>query len=85
KNKLLLEKIDEDLPYIKAQIIYSIKNEMAVKLTDIFLRRIGLGTLKKPGDKEILSIVELMAKELNWDNNKIESEISELKSVYTIS
>lgn len=83
-NNSFLEKIVEDFPYIKAQVIYSIKNEMAVKLTDIFLRRIGIGTLKKPNDEVIISVANLMAQELNWNKEKIQSEIDELKSIYSL-
>jgi glycerol-3-phosphate dehydrogenase len=84
-NKSLFEKIDKDFPFIKAQVTYSVKNEMALKLSDIFQRRIGLGTLKKPDNKIILSVANLMAHELDWNSEKIELEISELKSVYSLN
>lgn len=84
KNTILFERINKNLPYIKAQIVYSIKEEMALKLTDIFLRRIGIGTIEKPTDETINIVTEIMAKELDWNNEKIESEISELKAIYTL-
>lgn len=85
KNKVLFERINKNLPYIKAQIVYSIKEEMALKLTDIFMRRIGIGTIDKPTEETINSVSEIMSKELDWNKEKIESEISELKAVYILN
>ena len=84
-NNCLFEKFDEESPYIKAQILYSIKFEMAVKLSDVFLRRIGLGTLKKPEDVTIETVANIMAEELLWDNERIQLEIDEVNSIYALN
>lgn len=63
---------DGEMP---AQIIYAIRNEMAVTLNDILFRRTGLGTLGHPGQEVLNKIAKLASKELNWDSQKTEQEI----------
>jgi glycerol-3-phosphate dehydrogenase len=84
-NNSLLQKIDMEYPYIQAEVIYALKQEMALKLTDIFLRRIGIGTLRKPKNIIIQSIGSIMAEHLKWNSEKLNSEIDELNSVYSIN
>lgn len=57
------------------QVLYSIRNEMAESLTDILLRRTGIGLLGYPGEEVLKKIADLAAKELNWDENKKKKEI----------
>ncbi|MFZ1289731.1 MAG: glycerol-3-phosphate dehydrogenase/oxidase [Melioribacteraceae bacterium] len=83
-SDFLLKRIVKDLPFILAEVVYSVRFEMAVKLSDIFLRRLGLGTLRKPEENIIHTVAQLMAKELLWDREKIQKEIDEFKIVYFI-
>jgi glycerol-3-phosphate dehydrogenase len=61
-----LEKVSADLPDIMAEAVYSLKNEMAVRLTDILFRRTGICTLGNPGIDAIDNIASIAAKELKW-------------------
>jgi len=63
---------DGEMP---AQVIYAIKEEMACTLTDILLRRTGIGTLGNPGSKVLETIAEIAAKELNWSTTRIDREL----------
>ncbi len=62
---------------ILAQVVYAIRNEMAHSLTDIILRRTGIGTLGNPGTAVLNSVAEVAASELGWDDARREAEVDE--------
>ncbi len=59
-----------------AQVFYAIRYEMAKTLTDILLRRTGIGQLGNPGLEVINKIADIAAEELNWDKNERQSQIN---------
>ncbi len=73
-NKGLTEALNADGENL-AQVQFAIRNEMAVTLSDIMLRRTGLGLLGHPGKEIMTKIAKLAAKELNWDDKKLAKEI----------
>lgn len=62
---------------IMAEVIFAVREEMARTLADIVMRRTGIGTLGNPGENILRKVANAAAKELNWDENKIEKEISD--------
>jgi glycerol-3-phosphate dehydrogenase len=66
-----------------AEVIYAIREEMAVTLSDILFRRTGIGTLGNPGIRIIEKVAETAAQELGWDRKKIDFEISQVLKKYT--
>ena len=74
--------LNEDPPLTAAEVLFSIREEMALKLSDIVFRRTDLGTAEQPAENTLHSIAKLMAEELSWDNQRILSEISEVQSCY---
>jgi glycerol-3-phosphate dehydrogenase len=73
----LAEVLDPD-GEIPAQAVYAIREEMALTLNDIFLRRTGLGTLGAPPDGVIDRVAGLAAEELGWNETRKADEINEL-------
>ena len=57
-----------------AQVLYAIRHEMAQTLTDILLRRTGLGTLGYPQKDVMDKIIAAAAHELQWSPQRIERE-----------
>lgn len=68
---------------LSAEVVHGIREEMAVKLADVVLRRTDLGSAGYPGDKAIQHCADIMAKELKWNRSKRKSEIDEVKAVYS--
>jgi glycerol-3-phosphate dehydrogenase len=68
---------------LSAQIVHSVREEMAVKLADVVLRRTDLGSSGYPGDKAVWHCAEIMAKELKWKRSRIQDEINEVKTIYS--
>jgi len=77
-DKSLAEPLDPD-GELAAQVVYAIREEMALTLKDIFLRRTGLGTLGDPGDEVINKVADLAAAELSWDKERKGSEVAQVK------
>ena len=70
------------LPIIGAQIVEAARNEMALTLEDIVLRRTGLGSAVYPGDEAILRVESIARDELGWSSSRVQSEIQGLKEFY---
>jgi len=73
----LKERLCPSNPDIKAQVKYSIENEMALKLTDFMLRRTGIGTSGCLGKDCCDGIASLMGEYLGWDRERVRQEIKE--------
>lgn len=77
KEPKLGEKIVEENNFIKAEIVYVLRNELTTHLTDLFCRRtemsIFINHRQQPDAAK--KVAELMAEEYGWDKNKKEKEI----------
>lgn len=69
---------------IAAEIPYVIGHEMAVRLSDIVVRRTGLGAAGHPGREAIDRCAEIAAGELGWDPARTAAEIAAVERVYAI-
>jgi glycerol-3-phosphate dehydrogenase len=67
-----------------AQVKFAIRNEMAVTLSDIMLRRTGLALLGHPGKETMEMVAKLAAKELNWNDERLTNEIDKLEKILQI-
>jgi glycerol-3-phosphate dehydrogenase len=56
---------------------------MAQKLADVVFRRTELGSAGNPGEIALKTCAAIMAKELDWDESRIQSEIKEVKAVFS--
>jgi len=81
ENPSWLEPI-ENTAVLKAEVIHAVREEMAVHLIDVLWRRTELGSAGNPGEKIMNTVANLVAKELNWDKNRIEQEIEATKRIY---
>lgn len=82
ENNELAETICKKAPTIKAQVIHAVKQEMAMRLSDVIFRRTGLGTLGNPGDDALNTIASLMARELGWDKGRKNQELKAVKESF---
>lgn len=84
------EQIYDDLPFLKAEVIWSVKNEMARSLEDVLARRVRLLFLDARAAYEVAPLVAgLMAEELGQDDLWIEDQVNKfrelIKTHYLIS
>ena len=81
-NQRWVQTVNGSDEVLRAEIVNSVQNEMVLKLSDVVLRRTDLGSAGNPGDKALRDVAEIMAKELNWDEERINKEIQETKAIY---
>lgn len=65
-----------------AEVLLAVEEELAVKLSDVVLRRTDLGTGGFPGEGALRACARLMAGPSKWSEQRIESEIAEVIASY---
>lgn len=78
-DKTMNEKILPENNFIKAEIIYSLRNELTPHLIDVFCRRTELSLWVNHKKAKIAAeiVAELMAEEYKWTREKEKQEIEE--------
>ena len=79
-NKEILNKDGE----ILAQVIFAVREEMAVKLADIVIRRTTVGQLGNPGKEILQKMANTAGKELGWNRERTAQELAEVEALLTI-
>ncbi len=74
--------ISEDPPIIAAEIVHGIREEMAIKLSDVIFRRTDLGQFQCPPMRSLQAAAEIMAGELDWNDRHTQEEIREVLDIY---
>jgi glycerol-3-phosphate dehydrogenase len=82
RNDNRLAKLIGNSDVTKAEVIYCIRNEMALKLKDIVMRRTNLGTAGYPGKENLEICADIMAGELKWSAEKKSKELDEAEEYY---
>ena len=74
----LKNKIDPKYPYIKAEVVYTVRYEMAITPRDVLARRIRMEITDWDATLKALPVVaELMGTELGWDQEAKEKQIDQ--------
>ena len=78
QNPHLSEPLIGGLPYIKAEAIFAVRNEMARTLDDVLSRRTRARIINRPAAlASARSVAELIAPELNWSLAEITQQVSD--------
>jgi glycerol-3-phosphate dehydrogenase len=73
---------DSSFDILRGEILFAIRKEMALKLSDVVLRRTELGTDGCPSEESLEETSTIMAKELGWDETRRKSEVNDVKNFY---
>ncbi len=76
--------LSADTDTIQAEIVYTIQREMAVRLTDVLVRRTELGSAGRPSDEAVRTAARLAQSELGWDDARTVQEMEEVARFYAI-
>jgi glycerol-3-phosphate dehydrogenase len=72
----LTERIHKDYPFIKAEVVYTIREEMVGSLRDFFARRTRMELMDWNATLEsINTVAEIMSVELNWNEAQKQANI----------
>jgi len=67
-----------------AEVVHVIRDEMAIHLTDIVLRRTGVGAAGHPGVELLDACARIAARELGWDEATASAEVSAVEQAYVV-
>ncbi len=81
-RKDLAEPVTPTSTTLRAVVVHAVQSEMALTLTDVVVRRTGLGSAGYPGDDVVSACAGLMAGELGWNAERVEAEKNALRSFY---
>ncbi|MEX0724541.1 MAG: glycerol-3-phosphate dehydrogenase/oxidase [Gracilimonas sp.] len=82
ENPELGEKLHTDLPYLKAEVVWAVRNEMAQTIEDVLSRRTRALLLDAKASVEMAPEVgRLLAKEFRKDEEWVKQEVKEYEQV----
>lgn len=76
------EPVTNGTPVLRCEVLWGIRQEMALKLSDVVFRRTDLGSARCPSRAALEAVADLMAAELGWTPRRWESEIQEVLRVF---
>jgi glycerol-3-phosphate dehydrogenase len=65
---------------IAAEVLFGVREEMAVTLEDVVMRRTGIGQLGNPGAPVLTTCARMMASEFGWNEERRASEIKAVEA-----
>ena len=80
----LREPLAPSVETLGAEVVYVIRHEMAMRLTDIVIRRTGLGAAGLPHAAAIDAGARLAGQELNWSLEQRDEEIAAVRAFYAL-
>ena len=79
KELALNQQLSTELPYLKSEVVYVIRYEMAFTLQDIIIRRLGIDVSNKNMDSLIEPVSIIMQNEFKWSDATQTKEIEEFR------
>ena len=67
---------------LAAEVVHVIRHEMAIRLSDIVIRRTALGSGGHPGSDAIRGCARVAAAELGWDAAEVERQVAAVEDFY---
>ena len=65
-----------------AQVVLAIREEMALTLEDVVMRRTGIGQEGNPGPEVLDKTAVIMAEELGWSETRMRAEIASVAAIF---
>lgn len=82
ENREALKTLSGDTEVLQAEVLHGVREEMALKLADVVLRRTDLGTAGPPGKAALRKCAQIMAAELGWNEARMKAEMAETEALY---
>jgi glycerol-3-phosphate dehydrogenase len=75
-------RLAEASPVIGAELVWAVRKEMAITLSDAVIRRTPLGALGYPGDVAVERAAKIVGDELSWSDERRREEMAAVKEFY---
>ena len=82
QDSKLLRTVCQASSVTEAEIVYAVRREMALKLSDVVFRRTDLGASGYPGSDCLKTCGSIMSAELGWSDHQFSCELEEVRAVY---
>jgi len=66
----------------RAEVVHAVREECAIHLPDVVIRRTDLGTLGNPGPVALKACADIVGEELGWDTATRAEEIQAAEDCY---
>ena len=76
------ERVVQDLPVLRAEILHALREEQAADLVSVVLRRTELGTSGHPGRPVLDAVADIMGEEMDWSLEHRNRQIEEVETFY---
>ncbi len=67
----------------RAEVLFAVREEMACRLPDMVMRRSDIGSCGRPPQSVVEGIAEVMAEELNWNDEQRRQELEKVDTMYS--
>jgi glycerol-3-phosphate dehydrogenase len=74
----------DPLALLKAEVLHAVRDEMALKLTDVTLRRTQLGSAGHPGNEILEACAGIMSAVLGWSASQTQQELREVHDSFRV-
>ncbi len=69
------QRLHQEYPYIEAEVIHAVREDMAVHAADVLIRRLPIGLLDFDASRQVAEkVISLMTHEYNWDTTMQDTE-----------
>jgi glycerol-3-phosphate dehydrogenase len=82
KQPELARRIDPPLPVTTAEVQQVVRNEMALTLEDVIVRRTELGATGLPSRIALQTCADILSRELQWSPERRQQEIDCVSQIY---
>ena len=76
------ERVSDASPVLASELRHAVREEMAIDLASVVLRRTELGTAGHPGRGTLEACADIVQSELGWDDDRKASELASLEAFY---
>jgi glycerol-3-phosphate dehydrogenase len=81
----LAEPVSSTVQTLGAEVVHVVRNEMALRLSDVIVRRTALGAAGHPGEDAVEGCARIAADELGWDAARTRQEVADVNQFYAIA
>jgi len=81
----LAQPLGSGIETIQAEVVYTIRREMAMRLTDVLVRRTELGSAREPAAEAVRTAARIAQAELGWDDERTALEVKDVERFYLVS
>lgn len=74
------ERVVPDMPVVMGQVVYAVRDEMALHLRDVIMRRLPLYLSNELDHTALFACAMVMARELRWSRSEMMTEVEEVEA-----